>query len=334
MSRVAESVYWAGRYLERAEATARLIKVHTELFLDLPRSAGVGWLPLLAVTGSAEPFSAQHDLDRGDAASDDVVGGNHAGEDEVVAFMASDPDNPSSIVASIALARANLRVTRALLPAASWEVLNQLHLWAIDSAEQAVDRRTRLAWTDSVIRQCQLLCGLLSGTMSHDETYAFLEAGRFLERADMTTRVLDVQAGILVGQMDDELRPYADVTWMSVLRSLSGQQMFLRTTRSGLSGPEALRFLLTDPQFPRSVEHCIIEVSRALLEVPRCDEPMSGCADVQRLLVDADVDALAEGGLHEYVELLQDGIADLHGLLVGTFFQLGLERTDAVLVTG
>ncbi len=90
-----------------------------------------------------------------------------------------DGDNPSSVIASLARARANLRVTRTVLPRLSWEVLNELFLWAVDTSEQAVDRRTRLAWMAHIVRQCQLFSGSLAGTMYHDESYSFLEIGRY-----------------------------------------------------------------------------------------------------------------------------------------------------------
>jgi uncharacterized alpha-E superfamily protein len=311
LSRVAESVYWAGRYLERAEATARLVHVHTEMFLDLPKAAGVGWAPLLAVTGSGEAFGHRH---------------ARASEEKVVDFLAANTENPGSIVASVAQAQANLRVTQAILPSEAWGVLNQLHRWASGTRLEAVDRRTRLAWTAQLIVQCQLFSGLLEGTMSHDDTYAFLQIGRGLERADMTTRVLDVQAGTLVGQRDGS-SPYADLLWMGVLRSLSAHQMFLRIAGPMVSGPAALRFLLRDPQFPRSVERCLIEVSRALLELCRHNDPMAGCAEVQELLEQTSVESLGAGrasaeALHDYADRLQQGLGHLHELLVATYFQM------------
>ena len=304
LSRVAESVYWAGRYLERTESTCRLVAVHTELYLDLPRAAGISWAPLLAVTGAGDSFAAVHDEQT---------------EEAVVAFLTSDLDNGGSVVSSLARARDNLRVTRALLPRPAWEVLNELHLTAMATRADAVDRRTRARWTDTIMQRCQTLSGALDGTMSHDEVYCFLEIGRFVERADMTTRVLDVQAGILVGGTH-ELEPYADVTWMSVLRMLSAHQMFLRTARCGVSGPDALRFLLTDSQFPRSVERCLTEVTRALLELPSYEEPMHSCAEMQRVIETARVDELAVDGLHEYVDRLQLCLGELHDVLTATYF--------------
>jgi uncharacterized alpha-E superfamily protein len=318
LSRVAESVYWAGRYLERAEATARLVHVHTELFLDLPRAAGIEWTPLLALTGSGEAFRESH---------------QEVSEEQVVDFLATGADHDGAIVTSIARAHANLRVTQAILPIEAWEVLNQLHTWAAQTRHQAVDRRTRLAWTNQLIRQCQLLTGLLEGTMSHDDAYAFLEIGRGLERADMTTRILDVQAGILLGQRG---AAYADLTWMGVLRSLSAHEMFRRTVGSTVSGPSALRFLLRDQQLPRSVERCLIEISRSLLELSRHHQPMAACAVIQQLLERSDLEA-PEGeqpsatALHVYSNRLQDGFAALHELLVETYFQMKPSTSTVLL---
>jgi uncharacterized alpha-E superfamily protein len=305
LSRVAECLYWGGRYLERAEATARLVKVHTELYLDLPAAANLGWAPLLAVTGSWEGFHTAHPA---------------AHEEDVITFLAIDADNAGSITASIAQARHDLRTTQAMLPAPAWHGLNQLHLWAMDTRDKAVDRRTRTMWMNEVIERCQLLSGLITGTMSHDDCYSFLEVGRLLERADMTTRVLDVQAGILLRQPDDGAEPYADVTWMSVLRALAAGQAYRRTAAMGAPGPQALRFLLRDARFPRSVEHCLIGLSRALLELPRSDAPMAECAHLQTALEDTDVARLTTEELHGFVDRLQLGIASLHDQVSETYF--------------
>lgn len=321
LSRVAESVYWAGRYLERAEATARLVKVHTELFLDLPAMAKVGWSPLLAVTGSREAFDEHYD---------------GAVEEDVIRFLTADPASPTSILSSLTSARYNFRVTRNVLPASAWEQLNQLYLWVVQSRALAVDRRTRLACMDRVIRDCYLLRGLLAGTMSHDEAYWFLEIGSLVERADMTTRVLDVQAGVLMQDgsnataSNGAVEAYSDLTWVSVLRSLSAQQMFRRAVRSGVNGAEALKFLLRDPQFPRSVEHCLTRISRALLELPHYDDAMVGCAKVQQLLVDSDINALSAESLHQHMDDLQVGIGGLHAAITETYF---VRASDAAVVT-
>jgi uncharacterized alpha-E superfamily protein len=175
-----------------------------------------------------------------------------------------------------------------------------------------------------------MLTGLLAGIMCHDETWSFLEIGRHVERADMTTRVVDVQAGVILDDADEQLRSYADVTWASVLRSLGAHQMFLRATRTGVSGPAALRFLLRNPQLPRSVEHCLTTVSRSLMELPGYDAPMSSCAAVQELLVDTDLEHLTAAELHRFIDLVQVGISDLHEAVTATYFTLSPAGTASL----
>jgi uncharacterized alpha-E superfamily protein len=325
LSRVAESVYWTGRYLERVEAAARLVRVHTELYIDLPMAAGIGWAPLLLVTGTAEDFGQRHEED--------------AQEEDVVAFLTIDEQNPGSIVSSLDAARLNLRITRDQFPPPVWEILNELHLWVRDNAGHAVERRHRSKWSREVIRRCQLLNGLLADGISHDEVHSFLEIGRFVERADMTTRVLDVQAGVLLGvdggedgeHGDGSVHPYADVTWKSVLESLAARHAYHRSMRSGVSGPGALRFLLRDAQFPRSVEHCLTRVSRALLELPAYDEPMAACAAVEAYLQELAPAGLGPVQLHEAVDELQRRLGHLHDVVATAYFQVATPAAEATL---
>jgi uncharacterized alpha-E superfamily protein len=316
LSRVAEAVYWTGRYLERAETTARILKVHTELFLDLPRSAGVGWSPLLAITGSHDHFDELYPS---------------TNEEDVVCFLAADGRNAGSIVASLAAARENIRTTRPVFPRELWEALNNLYLLTVENCEDAVPRRSRLAWLEGVLADCARLCGTMEGTMSHDDAYSFLRIGRHLERADMTTRVLDVRASTLTSAGED-LRPYADITWMSVLKSLSAYQMYRRKVQSRVRGADVLKFLLQDSQFPRSIDHCLIEISRSLLELPRHESAMAACAEAEVHVNDAKVQALAWDGLHDYTDTLQVHLDTLHGLLSDTYFQAD-EATVAMLAT-
>lgn len=305
LSRVAECAYWAGRYLERAEGTARLVKCHADLVMDLPRAVTVGWDPLLAVLGMAQ---------RPDAGAPVT-----STEESVVGLLTADASNPGSVRSSIAAARANLRVTRAVMPQEAAEVLIDLHNHVELTADEAIDRRTRTAWLTSVIRVCQTLSAILADTMSHDDAYCFFTVGRQLERADLTTRVLDVQVGPLTRGAGDALGPYLDICWFAALRSVSALQPFRRTGRP-TSAEATISFLLRDPKCPRTVESCLTEASRWLLEIPGHEQPMAACASAQRLLQSADARALADGDLHRYVDELQVHIGAIHEhIAVGWF---------------
>ena len=303
LSRVAESAYWAGRYLERAEGTSRLISAHSDLMVDLPADASTGWSALLAVLG----------VDGDDCATPGL------GEEAVVHHLVAETDNPSSVRSAIVAAHANLRVMRAVVPAEAAEVLIELHADVAATAPCAVDRRERRRWLTSVIRSCQTLAGIFSETMTHDDVFCFFTIGRQLERADLTTRVLDVQAELLTNGADGPLEPYLDICWFAALRSVSALQAFRRTGAVS-SVDRMVAFLLRDPRCPRSVEACLIEASRRLLEIPGHEPAMAAAAAAQQLLGETDIDAVVHGGLHQFVDELQRDFGEIHQLIESSWF--------------
>ncbi len=307
LSSVAEHLYWAGRYLERAEATARLVRTHTELFVDLPKAAGLGWDPLLAITGSAGSFGSGRD----DRAA--VM------EDAVVTFLLADPEHQGSVITSMAMARENLRITRGVIPHRLWEVVNETERWVNATATTGCSRAARIMWTEDVIRRCHTVAGSATATMSRDQAYAFVEIGRLVERADMTSRVLEV-AGFTLEGMRGSMAPYSHLAWMSMLRSLGGEQMYRRQLGGMTTSSRAVRFLLRDTTFPRSFEYCLIEISRWLLELPHQSHAMAASVAVQNLLDPIDEDDLDSVDLHRLVDDLQLGLNDLHESLTATYF--------------
>ena len=314
LSRVAEAAYWAGRYLEGAEGTARLIKTHADLVVDLPSAVTVGWFPLLAVMGV------------GDDVAGKLIKGSDT-EEAVLAHLTASKDNQSSVRSSVAAVHTNLRLTRSVMPVEAAEVLIELHREVDSTAGSAVARQTRDAWLVSVIRGCQTLTGILSETMSHDDAYGFLTVGRQIERADMVSRVLDVQGWALTSQSSGEVRPYADLRWAAALRSVSALQAFRR--RGVPNTPAAtLTFLLRDVRCPRTIEACLVEISRWLLEIPRHEAAMSMCAELELLLSDVEIDDLVAGELHDFVDVIQQGLSKVHDAIEATWFDSA--RSQAV----
>ena len=302
LARVAENLYWMARYLERAEDTARLINATTIMLIDMPRGASVGWEALLTVAGLDEQFKKHYD---------------EATETAVMSFLIQDERNPSSIFACIRMARENTRSFREVLPRESWEWVNELYLYAKAHMNQALDRRKRLEVLTEIIRRRQAVVGLLSGTMSRDEAFQFLRLGRNVERADMTSRVLDVSYAL---NLPREGSQYYDLIWMSALKALSAYQMYRRHVSIRAQGSKVLAFLLSDPKFPRSVRHCLNEMRAALDELPG-DKPLRTLRGIQAGLDNADFRALAKAGLHDYCDTLQAGLAELSGDIADTYFR-------------
>jgi uncharacterized alpha-E superfamily protein len=286
LARVAEDLYWAARYLERAEDTARIIREYTNLLVDLPISVSTAWEPLLAIVGVAP--------------SEDV--GELTGEDAIIEHLIDSEDNPSSIAQCVASARENLRSCREVLPVEAWFVVNDLHLYTTSNASDGLARRSRTRFLDRIIAEHQRLIGILAGTMLRDEAYSMTRLGRHVERADMTTRVLDVRAGsLLLDDRPEHVRSYDSLQWASVLRTLAASQMFYRTHRQPLSGPAVVSFALHESRLPRSVAYCLTAARGGIASLPRPESSLAACESALVTLerFDGFVDSASLGGLHE-----------------------------------
>lgn len=305
LSRVAENIYWMARYIERAENTARLITVNTNLLLDLPKDVRPGWEPLIHITGSDELY---HTLYEG------------ADERSVIRFLIGDLNNPSSILSSVGLARENARTIRDIIPREAWEQVNQLHLAVKGQLQAGLSERRRYDYLKTVILGAQQITGLLAGTMIHDAGYDFLRMGRNLERADMTTRIIDVRSADLLSHHGGELPPFEHVQWMSVLKSLTAYQMYRRHTQVAVRRGQVLQFLLQNRQFPRACYHCLGEVESCLHNLPRSDLLLRAVARLQRVVSEADIHLLDQERLHGFIDDLQLGLAELHGQIATTYF--------------
>jgi len=259
LSRLAEQLYWHGRYLERVEGLARLINVNAHLNLDLPGKLAPGWEPLVRITGNAALFNERY-------------GADEAGERQVAKFLITDEGNPGSIHSSLAMARENMRAARDLLPREVWEQTNRLYLETGERMAGNLSRSKRHEALNELILGSQLIAGMLMGTMSQDHAYDFILIGRYLERADVTTRILDVRADDLLPDEVEELPPFESIQWMSVLKSLTGYQMYRRHVRLRVNGSDVLRFLLRDRLFPRSVMFCLEALEALIGHLPGEDD--------------------------------------------------------------
>lgn len=305
LSRVAENIYWMARYIERAENTARLIMVNTTLMLDLPKGVQPGWRPIVEILGSDEYYLQQHD---------------DFNERTVLKFLIADTGSPTSILFSLQQARENARTIRDIIPRESWERVNDLYLMARSNAPSGYSKRGRYDYLQKIILGAQTITGLLAGTMLHDIGYDFLRMGRNLERADMTTRIIDVRSANLLPDHEG-LTPYENIQWMSVLKSLTAYQMYRRTIQVRVRRPDVLKFLLKDKKFPRSFFHALLEVKTCLHHLPRNDKAIAMLNEVGKKVLRADQAILEQDRLHEFIDELQLGLADLNGVITRTYFQ-------------
>ena len=305
LSSVAQRFYWTGRYLERTENTARLLNVYTQLLLDLPPEAGVSMHHLVQISGSEELFDSKRRWPL---------------ETSVVRFMTVDMENSGCILASLAGARENLRTLRDIMPSEGFRCVNELYLNADRKLGRAAIRRLRFGVLQEVIERCQQLTGLFAGTMSHGDGYGFLRLGRNLERADMTTRIVDVAGELLLDNVSHELADHQTILWVNVLRSLSGYQAYRQSVRSRIAPIRVLHFLMNDVRFPRALAHCLSEVEHAVAALPNPDRVRSALADMQAMMKGVGIRDLASAALHEHIDHFQVGLADIHTAIDQTWF--------------
>jgi uncharacterized alpha-E superfamily protein len=301
LARVAEDLYWAARYVERAENTARIIREHTNLMVDLPESAPLSWEPLLAIAGESNLESTS--------------------EHAIVRALIADLSMSASIASCVARARANLRTCRETIPREYWLTINQLHLYVSQHSDEGVDRSSRSRFLTQVVRDCQLAVGVLGGVMSSDDAYEMLRLGRTIERADMTTRVLDVRAVTLMETGPDQL---GDVLWGGVLRSLSALQMFQRCRYEAVDAEPVVDFLLHDPAFPRAVRCCIDKVAGSIARLPGPGRVLAACEDVVHVLDRSRELGTDAAALRRALDEIQLSVASLSNELSATYFAKAL----------
>ena len=310
LSRVAENIYWLSRYIERAENTARIVTVNANLLLDLPRGIAPGWRPLIYITGSNALFETLY---------------QDFAERHVVQFLIGDERNPGSILSALASARENCRTIRDFVPREAWELLNELHLFAHEELDRGLTKGARHGYLKHIIQSVQTLTGMLSGTMLHDQGYDFLHLGRFLERADMTTRIVDVRSANLLPDETTELRPFETIQWVSVLKSLTAYQAYRRAEQVRVLRGPVVRFLFQHPDFPRSVHHCLEALRLSLAKLPRNEGALRVAGRLKRVLEGVEPKRLNQQQLHAFVDELQVGIGELHGEIARTWFPPPLE---------
>ena len=296
LSRVAERLYWHGRYVERAENTARLVNVNALLMLDLPQTMSVSWQNLIDISGTGEWFAAVY---------------QKVDERNVIRHMLTDARNPGSVLSCLRMARENARTTREILPSEAWELLNATYHYVRELGSAGVPRKTRHVFLNRVVSACQELGGLYEGVLSRGPAYHFTQLARHLERADMTTRILDVGSAPLLAIRREaaEDDPIENTLWLNVLRSLSAFQMYRQNVRDRVNAEDVLAFLLFDDAFPRSVTFCLNHVNRHLERLSRAEEPQRVVGHALRQVQAVKPETLLGRELHDYIDEVQAAIA-------------------------
>ncbi|MDA1074788.1 MAG: alpha-E domain-containing protein [Proteobacteria bacterium] len=305
LSSVASRLYWLSRYLERTENTARILNTYANLLLDLPKEAEMSWLQMIRTSGYAVEFEQyrQWPLER-----------------SAIKFMTSERENPGSIQSTIDCARENMRTLREYLPKEAFEAVNELHIACDKKLARAVGRRARYSVLSEVVERCQQINGLFAGTMNHGEGYQFIRLGRSLERADMTTRIIDVASDLPHSDVSARAPEYEITLWVNVLRSLSAYQSYRQSVRSRITPVRVLHFVLNNIEFPRSVAHCLNEIRTSAQLLPKNEAVLEVLKTTERQLGSLSVRALAREHLQRDMDKMQNELGQIHNAVGKTWF--------------
>lgn len=314
LSRVADSVFWMARYLERAENVARFIDVNHNLTLDLGEGLGDQWAPLVYTTGDHTEFFKSYD---------------QATRENVLRFLAFDKKNANSIFSCVCSARENARTAREIISSDMWEELNRFYLLVRDAVDSGAS--ADYEFFAEVKRASHLLIGTTDCTMSHGEAWNFARMGRLLERADKTTRIVDVKYFILLPEAADVGTSLDVVQWSALLKSASALEMY-RREHGRIQPQNVIDFLLLDRCFPRSVRYCVGGAEDSLHAITGTPEGTFGNRAEQQLgrlrseLDFTSIDDVISSGLHEFVDVIQDRLNRTGDSIYQSFFQIDADK--------
>jgi uncharacterized alpha-E superfamily protein len=313
LSRVANSIYWVGRYLERAENYARFMDVNFNLMLDLPSDQKAQWEPLVQVTGDYHEYLSQY---------------SGFNKNDVMYFMAFDSNNPNSILSCVSKARENAREIRENIIKETWEKLNELYHY-VNSMANSMEWKEGdpIPFITGVKEQIMLINGIGYATVARTEGWYFRMLGTHLERADKTSRVIDVKYHILLPTPTLVGTPLDYLHWSAMLKSVSGFNTY-RRFYGNLEASKVVNFMILDKIFPRSVFYCILEAENCLRNITGNTgrgftvQPEKTIGELRSRLEFTSVEEIINFGMHQYIDDLQHRIINISNEINDSFFQL------------
>jgi uncharacterized alpha-E superfamily protein len=312
LSRVADSLYWMSRYIERAENDARILDVNLQLLLDLGGEADAmqHWAPVIATLEETDVFDSLYAT---------------ADENSVTDFLTLQKKNPNSILSCLTLARENARTTREQISSEMWEQINRLYLFVQSDEAQRLLASSPHEFFMRVIFGSHLFQGVTDATMTHGEGWDFIRIGRLLERADSTSRILDVKYHILLPSGENVGGNVDTIQWMGVLKSVSGLEAYCKLYVGQVAPWKVAEFLIAHREFPRSIRYCVDSLDEALHRISGVDESLYA-NEAERLSgrLRSDVDFVTIGeifefGLHEYLTSIQERLVEVSDAMYATY---------------
>ena len=304
LSRVAERLFWMARNLERAEDTARLVYAYSHMTMDIPKATEPGWDILVNILDAQSVYADRHRV---------------YNEQNVLKFMIADEDNVGGIYHAIRAARENVRTTRDALPEEAWEYVNELYIYAEEFAEKSIGRRNRYQFLETVITRCQMINGMIVSTIPRDHAHRFIKLGRLIERADMTSRVIDVGAAVLMSP-DRHHSTVDPLIWASLLKALSAMGAYRRNIGPHVEAESMVDFILREESFPRSIKFCLNGIRNELCSLKNNESTLKLVDKTRRKLSRFDSAKQSTEELHAFIDDFQANLININSTIASTWF--------------
>ncbi|MCC5896958.1 MAG: alpha-E domain-containing protein [Phormidium sp. BM_Day4_Bin.17] len=315
LSRVANSIYWLNRYIERAENVARFIDVNLNLMLDLPSGVSQQWKPLVVTTGDLKFFEERY----GEATAENVI-----------QFLTFDLEYPNSILSCLRAARENARSIREIISSEMWEEVNTFYHMVQEAAVNNGHHNVSNLFQQLFFHvkfASHRFAGVMDATMSHNEGWHFGQLGRLLERADKKARILDVKYYILLPSAQLVGTPLDQIQWIALLKSASAYEMY-RKYQHRIIPASVAEFMILNREFPRSISFCVQEAERCLHQITGtpvgtwCNGAERSLGQLCAKLGYITIQDIIENGLHEFLDGFQKELNAVDDQISATFFSL------------
>lgn len=307
LSRVANKLFWTGRYLERSEDTARLLISSSNLILDLPENNEVRWEILIRIFNCQKLFSERM---------------KDSNEYNIMKFLISDQKNQDSIFNTISNVRENIRTTRDALPYEMWEYVNELYHFVSENSSRSYNRKNRFEFLDQIIFRSQQINGMLGMTLSRDHAHKFIRLGRLIERADMVSRVIDVGAYILKSDRSDkQVGLLLDQhLWTSLLKALSCLSAYRQYVGPTANTNDVIKFVLKETTTPRSIIFCMKGVFDELKTLDKNTNPIRLVTEIIESIHQFNPDSKSINSTHKFMDDLQISLNLLSDAIYKSWF--------------
>jgi uncharacterized alpha-E superfamily protein len=320
LSRAAESIFWMERYRERAENTARAVDCSVHLSLDAAADRESPWGPVVEASGD-------------EALYEELYG--EMSEKGAMQFLTFEEQNPNSILSCLSKARDNARSVRDAIATDMWEELNTAYLYMRGAAEDPAGRPSPREIYTRVKRHSHVFEGMARATMLRGEAWHFARLGGMLERADKTSRLLDMKYFLLLPSVEDVGAPYDSLQWTALLDAV-GALEFYRKKYGQVLHSQVVDFLVLNPNFPRSILYCLQEAEeslRALTGTPFSQpgsEPERLLGRLRSELGYLHVEDVLKQGTHEFLNDVQIRLDEINGAISNRYF---LPQTQHFILT-